>query len=482
MLKEKILQKRPVLKEIFEANRDISVREYANSLISQSSKPDSKRKQEFVSTVFAEAGRHFPASVAQSIAGEMQTHYCVSTAEHHGPLTHPFFVHSNLLTIGQGLKSTVILAVGNVSMNNSSYPRGLIFHSADGAEHRLPLFSAKNRVAPVFNHRPFGQGDLNRLQNNLKHKVSLSLFGPGLAKKVAELIERAYGSPEVLEKSKFSEQVSVSNSILWKSFFQASGVEVPNLAMLQLENIVLRLLVDFHIFSATEISDILFNPATFEAVKDNFDNIPGNFSIKEKKGTFLFWAWSKKTGRRERLWPAGGKLESEQGYCVRMQPEDLHAAIGRGELIPSTFLSLLLLSEYYGVKCLGGFTQGTYLTQLHRAYIKMSGASGIFPDNHTKGLRSDFIIGYFRSQTGRLVGASGIDLALHNNKESWNGFKQTMEKLTLEESMAPLFPELYRALYSGDSQQPELSKIGMDDIINYYRLADKITPCINIAL
>ena len=191
MLKEKILQKRPVLKEIFEANRDISVREYANSLISQSSKPDSKRKQEFVSAVFAEADRHFPASVAQSIAGEMQTHYSVSTAEHHGPLTHPFFVHSNLLTIGQGLKNTVILAVGNVSMNNSSYPRGLIFHSADGVEHRLPLFPALNRQAPVFGHRPFGRDDLNRLQNNLKHKVSLSLLSPGLAKKVAELIERA---------------------------------------------------------------------------------------------------------------------------------------------------------------------------------------------------------------------------------------------------------------------------------------------------
>jgi hypothetical protein len=252
--------------------------------------------------------------------------------------------------------------------------------------------------------------------------------------------------------------------------------------MLQLEDIVLRLLTEHHIFSETEISNILFNPIMLNPVIKTFDGIPGNFFIKEKKGTFLFWALSKKTGRRERLWPKGGRLESEQGYSVRLQPEDIRAAIGREELIPSTFLSLLLLSEYYGVKCLGGFTQGTYLTQLHQAYIKMSGASDILPVNHTKGLRSDFIIGYFHSSVGKLVGASGIDLALHNNKESWNYFKQTMEKLTTEESMAPLFPELYRALYNPDQQDPELSKITMDDIINYYKLPQKVTPCIEVPL
>jgi len=476
LLKEQVLQKRPVLRDIFQANAGKSVRSYTDSVIQNGRQINNQRKEEFITALRAEVGLYFPPAVADSVALQMQDNYCLSTAEHHGPLTHPFFVHSNLLTIGQGLDNTVILAVGNVSLNNQSYPRGLILHSAGGQRHRLPFFSSKTRLSPLFGHRPFEKRDLDQLRQRL--------LGGNLSKelqvKVLELIDRVYDVPEVLGQATFSSQVTVSNGRLWQNFFSATAQKTPRLIMLQLEGLILRLLKQHHLFFCTEISELLFNTKIRSAIIEHFDGIPGNFSIKEKKGTFLFWALPVGRRRRQQLWPEGDYLSSDDGYSVRLSPEAISQAIERGELVPNMFLGSLLLSKYYGVKCLGGFSQGTYLTAIHRAYNQMRGSINKFEDHHTKGLRSDFVLGYFKNSFGSFSAASGIDLALHNTPQSWEAFSRAANILTLEEAMMPLFPELYRELYHQQDQDPELLKLGANDIVNFYHIADKISACINI--
>jgi len=120
---------------------------------------------------------------------------------------------------------------------------------------------------------------------------------------------------------------------------------------------------------------------------------------------------------------------------------------------------------------------------MHRAYNLMRGRPAEdFDQDHTSGLRSDFVLGYFQDNLGRLQAASGLDLALHNHPKSWEIFSGVLDRLTLQQAMAPLFPELYSALYPVAEQQPELSKITADDIINFYGLTEKIVPCISIPL
>jgi hypothetical protein len=89
------------------------------------------------------------------VTESLSKNYAVSTAEHHGPLGHPFFFQSAIL---RGLvnpeEAIVNLCTSHVSLGNSSYPRGIVFHG-DGvhapAEYlHIPFFSAGKRMSPVF--------------------------------------------------------------------------------------------------------------------------------------------------------------------------------------------------------------------------------------------------------------------------------------------------------------------------------------------
>ncbi len=480
-LKAKILAKRPILAGLFERYANTSVGEYNRILGPTAVAVDAVRKQDFIAAISAEVAGHFSSAVAASTARQLKEEYMVSTAEHHGPLTHPFFVHSNLLAASRPRKNIIVLAVGNVSLNNSSYPRGLIFHGADGAEHRLPFFPWRERMSAVFGQRAFDRRDLNRLDGALNYKIQSRELSAPAAAAVREFVHEVYGQPEILEQPDYNHQIVKTNDRLWKQFFVRSAFQPPRLLTLQLEDVVIKLLCRHHLFAQTEIYDLIFSPEVHELLKQHADGIPGNFQLKQGKGTFLFWHYSG-NGRRQ-LWLKGGDLVSAEGDRVELRPQAIAAALESGRLIPGTFLSLLLLSEYYGVKCLGGFSQGTYLTRMHQAYNLMRGRPAEdFNREHSSGLRSDFVLGYFQDNLGRFQAASGLDLALHNHPKFWEIFSETIGKLTLEQAMAPLFPELYRALYSAAEQQPELSKITADDIINFYNLPDKIIPCINITL
>src|SRR4051812_5561855 len=90
-----ILAKRPILASVFKRHASVSVREYSAGLKPSVVAVDAVRKREFIGAVSAEISKHFPLA-AESAAQQLESQYMVSTAEHHGPLTHPFFVHSNL--------------------------------------------------------------------------------------------------------------------------------------------------------------------------------------------------------------------------------------------------------------------------------------------------------------------------------------------------------------------------------------------------
>ena len=96
-LKGKILAKRPILDELLKRHANVSVAEYNRTLLPSTSPIDAVRKHDFINIFSAEIGKHFSSEVVNSVVRQLESSYMVSTAEHHGPLMHPFFVHSNLL-------------------------------------------------------------------------------------------------------------------------------------------------------------------------------------------------------------------------------------------------------------------------------------------------------------------------------------------------------------------------------------------------
>jgi len=93
--------------------------------------------------------------MADTVVKSLGKNYAVSTAEHHGPMGHPFFWQSTIL---RGLvnpdEAIINLCTSHVSLGNSSYPRGLVFHGdGENAPEKylhLPFFSADKRMSPVF--------------------------------------------------------------------------------------------------------------------------------------------------------------------------------------------------------------------------------------------------------------------------------------------------------------------------------------------
>jgi len=115
-----------------------------------------------------------------------------------------------------------------------------------------------------------------------------------------------------------------------------------------LEDVVIRLLCQHHLFADTEIHELIFNPEVHKLLKQHGEDIPGNFQSKQGKGTFLFWYLPVGNGRRRQLWPKDKWLVGSDDYRVELNPQAVAAELKNGRLIPGSFLSLLLLSEYYG--------------------------------------------------------------------------------------------------------------------------------------
>lgn len=459
-LKSAIISKRPVFGEVLQQYGSMSLYEYVRTISPVLIQESDSKQGECIDAICTEAEQYFNSDEVLSIRSQLKENFTVSTAEHHGPFVHPFFVHANLLAATLPVENIISLAVGNVSLNNSSYPRGIFFRDAGGVQSKISFFRSSERHVSVFQSRPIREPDIG-----LEH-----VTGP-----IQALLKEVYTSEKMNTFDLYSQQITHTNILLWQGMF-AKSINLPRLVNLQIEDVVLRLILKHHVYAQTAIHDMLFDPLIRARLEQSFDGIPGAFTKQAKKGTFLFWLALPGAKKKEALWLSGASLVSASGYAIALEPQAIAEALERRELIPSTALSLVVLSCYYGLKCLGGFSQGTYLTALAQAYHAIFGTMS---ESNTKGFLSDIVLAYARLH-GALVPASGIDIYVYHDSESWKKFIQSTKNLTLEDGVAPLFPELYSILHSRNERESLLSQCSIEDIYKHYSLEDKIVSCIEI--
>ena len=494
-LKEAVLSKRPVLKEILEKHGYKNLFQYAQDYIAVNLPPAIKERQdEFLGTLKQEISRLLGDEVAESVAEQLRSYYFVSTADHHGPFTSPFFLSGNLLMSAPykvlkdpKLQNVIALACANVSLNNSSFPRGLLFHSfANGKTqtHRLSFLPSNDHSSTVYNYRPYSEKDIKKIKSLLAEKV-----GAGLVKKTEQdqlnkLIDEIYGKPEVLAAKNYSDQVTITNFELWKRYFAKCKHKhtPPNLIYLEQESLVVRLLIDHHLYRDTVVQRILFNPSYFEPIKKYFENIMGAFCREHNYGTYFFWYIPEKNDRRIQMWIEGNKLVVEGGgYELDLTPEAIQKALEEKKIMPSMLTIFLVLSFYYGLKCLGGFSQVNYLTEMKNAYIKMNADLGNYRSiemcarAQTKEL-CEFTTAFIQTPEGTIP-ATGLDLILHGDENTWDFFVDESKQITLGEAFSPLYPEFYRIIYAEGQRDAELMEVTDKDITQLAGLEQKIRPC-----
>ncbi len=497
-LKEKVLIKRPVLQEILHKRGATPIHQYVNDYVDVNMNPPIfKRQNEILSVIHEVCRDRFGARMADSVTTQLEKYYFVSTADHAGPIVHPFFVNSNLLTAltlkehsDPVLQNVIVLACANISADNSSFPRGLFFHTVKNDElqtHRLPFFSANMRPPAVYTLPPYGEKELQNIQEIIQTKHAKGEIDGRVRDMLRSMMTDIYSSDDVLKCSSYTEQVSRTNAQLWQKFFGAGSVKMPNLIYLELEDIVVKLLTKYHLNDDTVINHILFDPRYEPFINDYFDGIFGSFSRESATGTYLFWALPKGARYNQQLWRKGNYLVTkDESYKVEMTPEAVGEAIRSKELIPSLLLSFMTVSFYYGLKCLGGFNQVNYLTLMKNAYIKMNVDLGNYRSievcarAQTKEICDGLTLAFLGYDGGRVALASGLDMALYGDKDSWEKIVSLSKQMTLEDAINPLMPEIYRISYDEKEWEKGLLSITEKDINQLTGLDRKVKPCVDI--
>ncbi len=495
-LKEKVLATAPILRKTREQKGKQSLYEHAAGYAKiSSSNFFIERKKEFIASVAQYADQLLGEAVGKSVAAQLDKHYFVSTADHHGPICHPFSLSANIIAaapyIGVNsstIENNIVLSCANISLNNSSFPRGLLFHSlADGLVRlrQISFFPAKERARPVYGLRPFTQIDLKHTKQMLRDMMLRNEVQEAEVAQIVSVLDTIYADPAVLQADSFAQQISKTNYRLWPRLF--GGATVPNLIYLDQETIVKNLLINFHLDQKTIITDVLLDQSYQKSIIHYFDEIIGAFSSKKQIGTFLFWALPKGCKYRTRLWPQAKELVSiDESFRVPLSASAITEKLQSGELIPSTLLTFLVVSFYYGVTALGGFSQPSYLTYMKEAYMRFLQSVGrndearICQDVQTDIMGGDMALALLQNKAGNIEQATGLDLLLCTHKKLVERMMQTAKTMTFEQATDIMMPMFYEVMFSDLEREEQLSQVTSGQIAALNGVRKDIKPCIFI--
>jgi hypothetical protein len=497
-MKAAVFARRPFLQEVVRQQGTKSLFEYSRDYFSVNINPPiQERQDELIGTLKQEIEKRLGPDIAKSAAKQLREYYFVSTADHHGPLCSPFFLNSNMVIASSyfdesmpTLENVIVLSCANVSLNNSSFPRGLLFQTAEEGKvqlHRLSFLPSNAHSAAVYNFRPYTGQEVQKIRSLLRQKTREGHLKERECGIISSLIDEIYDQKDVLACPTYSDQVMVTNDKLWKEYFSSPAKQVPNLITLEQEGFVARLLLDYHIDFDTTVSRMLFQDEYEPLVHQYFEGIMGAFSREAHWGTHFFWGVSADKNFRVQLWKQGNELVSNDGSMrIPLTPAGIRQALEEKKMIPSMLLIFTVLCFYYGLKCLGGFNQVNYLTQMKNAYIKMEVDTGQYKSievcarAQTKELCDGLTVAFLEAPDGSLTPAMGLDLILYGNESTRPTLLDVMKNLTFEEALNPLMPEFYRIVYPETERDPELLSITSKEITARTGIDKKIRPCATV--
>ncbi|HVF69433.1 MAG TPA: hypothetical protein VNA13_02585 [Xanthomonadales bacterium] len=494
-LREKVFKARPTLKQIFDNHHHKSLYDYERSLMQSNQSPvPAKRKSEFMEIMETEITKQLGKQVAEKTIKQLEKYYYVSTTLHHGPLSHPNITNAIIASTlpylfdeSVDMTSIIVLACSNISFDNSlTDPRGISFKSNYQGNIQIntaTFFPRKVRPFPLFNYASYTQEAIDKAKQTLQNLAKDGTVTPAQAVKATEILETVYGHKDVLSCTNFSDQATRSNYMLFKEYMNF-GKNVPDLVYLNQERIVLDLLSKYHMEDDSPLNRLLFSTKYHELIEKYFDNISGAFSLKKNSGTFLFWAIPKGEKYRMQLWRKGNMLTTEDGtYSIELTPTAIKEAMDNRELIPSTLLSFITLSFFYGVRLIGGLNQPTYFTQMKEAYMNLQKDSGDVEDIKVyKDIPTDSmsfwrpLLAFVANKEGAKASATGIDVMLNGKNGFWEKMKELAQKITIGDALHRALPGVYKTYYPYDKQEESLLAITESDIEKITKLDEKMVP------
>lgn len=175
-----------------------------------------------------------------------------------------------------------------MSLGNSSYPRGIVFHGDGERAPReylhLPLFPARERMMPVFGHHAFRKEDIQKAALLLKTYQKDSFIRHETYDKIQTFLQDFLGRQDIIDTPTYSAQITLSNYSVWHHLFP----ELPSYVALDSEDMLCDILLD-HLCRETNIGQMLTSLEIQDSIEKHFNSLACCFNIGQKTGTYLFW-------------------------------------------------------------------------------------------------------------------------------------------------------------------------------------------------
>jgi hypothetical protein len=454
------------------------------------------RKDELIAVVEELTTERLGKDTAHEIADQLRSCALVSTTDHHSIIQHPFFLNADIISAVpylesslKELKNLIVFSFASVSVNNASgFPRGLMVHSGingSGSLLRLPILPDKMKMSTVYAARGYAQSDIDRIRTFIVKKEYAKDMPDSRRTRLLAFIDEFLATDIVMHNADLCSQITKINYRLWpRLFYPTKGSvakSIPNLVYLEIETIVKKLLVRHHLTRSSFIGKVLFDRSWQTRAIENFDGICGAFEKEKATGTHFFWGIDE-AGHRVRLAIQDDALVSRDGSIrIALTPASVAAALEEKKIFPSMLLCYILVSLYYGFKCLGGFCQVHDLTMTKAAWQKTLQEMGekeeaeALTPIQTKELDGDgMVLAYYETAQGDLVPTTGIDMVLDGIDTPLEYFADLSRTLSLSEAMKPLLPEMYTVLYSNMERDPALASIKPEAIMHATGLQQKL--------
>lgn len=372
---------------------------------------------------------------ALAMAHYLTKRYTVSTAAHHDFATHPFFANY-LIAAGYankdaGLTIVPVLSCAGISLNNSSFPRGLLLHDEHLNSQRIKVVSLKNHHHPVYGYPGY----------------RLEALTPKIPAELAALTNRILGDKKTA-KNPLSDQITVAVRAMTKMF---PGFEPIEVAYLPQEEIAATLFLKYHLTSKTIMHRLVFEATVRNLFIKKFNGIIGAHDTEKKTGSHLFWGIS--DSGRVSLFVKQNTLTSTDGsFSIPLTPHTIRKALLSKKIMPTMSLTLSLLSFYYGLACAGGFSQVGYLTDMKKAYLEILEELGGLATEHAiaTAVPTDLFSGEFVLATlgEQKVAATAIDIIRNPHLFTEASLRRAMRSVTLQKAADRMMPELYKIIAS----------------------------------
>ncbi|MBI5530674.1 MAG: hypothetical protein HY918_04205 [Candidatus Doudnabacteria bacterium] len=456
-LKSAVLNKQKTLAAIYHNSGGLTLADYVLSWRLSKKEPEAN----FAKIIKFLLADIYGQDEAEKISGQIQKFPLVSTIDHHGIFGHPFFLNANLLfSLRNDLKFLPVLTTSGVSLNNSSWPACLVLSDKFGKQIRLSFFHDGHKTKTAFAAQKIEKRDVENIRKQIK---GLKFLDGLKQKKLDELVKKVFLSPEVLERKIFSDQACIISRMLWAEVFP----EAPKLAYLPLEDLVGELIVkDIANNKNHFLCQLLFTSSGFDLAEKYFTGLKGAFGFG--KGSFLFWEVDG-FGRRRAL--SRQDLETKYRDLAEGISNDL-----KDRKIYPTSLVCFLVSLFYGLNCLGGFNQTSWLTDIKEKFVALLSERGetelaarisqVVTDNFAETPVA------FSLANNVLLKPSLLDLYLNN--ASYSSIINNARKITLAQSLETELPEIYKIVMPELDRLPELSAITSGQIAQNNGLTKKL--------